>query len=1092
MRKFLAAAILLFFALSVHAQTGLLDPAFGNGGVVKTVFENSKIGFSGTPQKIFEQADGTFLVVLEVHGRMLLTRLLANGAMDTAFATKGYSESVSFGGPFIAAMQADGKVLMAGASADVYTGLPADFKVARLNNDGTLDQTFGGGVVLTDFGFASDVPYAIAVQPDGKIIVAGTATEDINRDGTVALVRYNADGTEDDSFGYHGKVITRFNFRALASAMTIDSTGKILVAGTAYTDGSDDNIFLARYTEEGVWDDAFGENENLVIELDHTNEAASGVEVDSYNRIIVAGTSSKTFNSVYTIIRCTDAGVLDSAFNNTGIVRASFDNAYNKVNALLVQKDDNIIIAGSDMGYNPEHGSTTRLAVWRFNPDGQLDMAFNGSGKNMVPVRNSDDSFIKTLALKRNGMLVAAGRAIEYKRHFGELVVAQYTTGGELDAAFGENGIASLPVRTDNTVNRQLFTLPDGKLLVAGNGYTDSVFRAFLIRYNNNGAIDTTFAKKGTLRLKGAGTAAAIVQTDGKIITVENHDPAYNGTYKGLVIARYQTDGTLDTSYGQQGVTTIDQAWTFPPDFRATPMYLQNDNKLVLSYMTSINEPPYTTATTARYNTDGTVDASFGDGGKLPGYSYLLPKYKQKDDKLWILTPSEPQKPDTTLFTRYTSEGHVDLTFGQQGSIFLPSHYNTIEEQANGKFIILSNAGVSPSYKRVLYRLNNNGSLDTSFVAKNMKTEQSAWMAIQDDDKIIIGGIDPEPSGNSSLVIKRYTAEGIIDSTFGVYGTIKIVVEPKKPHHAIQGTIWKNRLYLIGVVSGFDNVGFVAAIQLDEEIGTFKCRADTVVSNNKGLCAATVYGIDPAGNSAVNYKLSGATTGEGTGTASGKSFNQGVTYVTYTLQSDTTQTCTFAVTVRDTEAPSLSNLTLGTAISWPANGNLQDIALNYNALDNCGLARLAITATNDVTGSLLDWELIDNHHIRWHLERLALYAGSTYTITVTATDLSGNESSRSISFTLPKPGRNEEQTQRELQVSARPNPSHNGFNLHIKANAAEGPVTVRVLNSTGIVIETRQVTSGVLSIGSRYKPGIYYIEVEQAGVKTTTKLVKLP
>jgi hypothetical protein len=211
------------------------------------------------------------------------------------------------------------------------------------------------------------------------------------------------------------------------------------------------------------------------------------------------------------------------------------------------------------------------------------------------------------------------------------------------------------------------------------------------------------------------------------------------------------------------------------------------------------------------------------------------------------------------------------------------------------------------------------------------------------------------------------------------------------------------------------------------------------------------------------------------------------------LQKDTTQSCTFAVTVRDTEAPSLSNLTLGTAISWPVNGNLQDVALNYDALDNCGLARLSITATNDVTGSLLDWELIDNHHIRWHPERLGLYAGSTYTITVTATDLSGNESSVSITFTLPKPVRSEEQPQRELQVSARPNPSHSSFSLHIKANAAEGPVMVRVLNSAGIVIETRQVASAtVLSIGSRYKPGIYYIEVEQAGVKTTTKLVKLP
>jgi hypothetical protein len=105
---------------------------------------------------------------------------------------------------------------------------------------------------------------------------------------------------------------------------------------------------------------------------------------------------------------------------------------------------------------------------------------------------------------------------------------------------------------------------------------------------------------------------------------------------------------------------------------------------------------------------------------------------------------------------------YVDLTFGHNGSIFLPSYYNMIEEQANGKFIVTSNAGVSPNNKRVLYRLNTDGSLDTSFAVKNLKPEESVWITIQDDDKILIGGIDPEISGNSSLIIKRYTAEGLL------------------------------------------------------------------------------------------------------------------------------------------------------------------------------------------------------------------------------------------------------------------------------------------------------------------------------------------
>jgi hypothetical protein len=83
--------------------------------------------------------------------------------------------------------------------------------------------------------------------------------------------------------------------------------------------------------------------------------------------------------------------------------------------------------------------------------------------------------------------------------------------------------------------------------------------------------------------------------------------------------------------------------------------------------------------------------------------------------------------------------------------------------------------------------------------------------------------------------------------------------------------------------------------------------------------------------------------------------------------------------------------------------------------------------------------------------------------------------------------------EQKLQVSAYPNPTRSLFQVHIKSRNRAQPVTVRITSSTGKVLETRQVTANNrLQFGSHYSPGIYYIEAEQAGVKTTAKLVKLP
>jgi uncharacterized delta-60 repeat protein len=873
-------------------------------------------------------------------------------------------------------------------------------------------------------------------------------------------------------------VITDFGGRAIAASVTLTPNDKIVLAGTAYESYLGRGFAVAQYKSDGTLDATFGQLGIIVADVDNKGGVAKRVAVDGNDNIVVAGsTFTGPFNSMFTVVRYDSNGIPDPLFNGRGVAFADFGHMTNTVFDMVIQPDNKVVLGG----YTGDPDAFARFAVARFGTNGSLDATFNGNGKAVAAFQGYNESFIYSLALSANGKIVAGG----YTRTntVQDMAFVQYNTNGTLDESFGDGGKLAGYIKASNAGSSQLVVQVDGKILVGSTIFNNDSVKAVVTRYTPDGTVDAPFGTEGSVILEGQSAGIKGVQSDGKIIT-----GSYSRDYKQYTFYRYKPDGTPDLSYGANGKPTLFSDGSI---MVSSTQVLENDKIAVLysSYSAITNSSVFLLT---RYTAQGVPDASFGNGGtlELDANSYLL--RIQEDGKYIMAGYGGPSDYTQHYIRRYLPDGTVDKSYGQQGEVALDFSPYDLAFQQNGDLILSGSGGTWPNSYTVVSRITAAGVIDSTFGQQGMIQGNGNIITVQENDKIIVADSKENYYGYYNIAINRFDANGIADAGFGTRGTVETDIDPKGSDWPTQIYAFKNRLYVLGNSSSLGTYGFLAAYRLDERIITFKCPADTIVSNDKEVCSAKVYGIDPAEISAVNYKLSGATKGKGTGTASGRTFNKGVTFVTYTLQSDTTQSCTFAVTVNDTEAPTLSNLTLGTAISWPANGNLQDIAINYNALDNCGLARLEITATNDVTGSLLDWELIDNHHIRWHPERLALYAGSTYTITVTATDISGNETSRSITFTLPKPERSEEQTQRDLQVSARPNPSRNGFNLHIKANAADGPVTVRVLNSAGIVIETRQVTSGVLSIGSHYKPGIYHIEVQQHGVKTTTKLIKLP
>jgi uncharacterized delta-60 repeat protein len=237
-------------------------------------------------------------------GDFALARYNADGSLDTTFGTGGkvttgfgaFSIDVAFG----VALQPNGKIVVAGytAASDVV----ADFAVARYNADGSLDTSFGtGGKVTTDFG-GFDLAPAVALQPDGKIVVAGW-TEDIFFAGAdFAVARYNPDGRLDAGFGTGGKVTTSFGAFGCATGVALQPNGKIVVAGNTTDAVGGEDFALARYNANGGLDAGFGTGGKVTTDFGG-DDFANGVALQPDGKIVVAGATFLTTDYDFAVAR---------------------------------------------------------------------------------------------------------------------------------------------------------------------------------------------------------------------------------------------------------------------------------------------------------------------------------------------------------------------------------------------------------------------------------------------------------------------------------------------------------------------------------------------------------------------------------------------------------------------------------------------------------------------------------------------------------------------------------------------------------------------------------------------------------------------
>ena len=405
------------------------------------------------------------------------------GSLDTTFDGDGKAVvPLDWGGGYFdiaydVAIQLDGKIVVVGSA--IRSAYDHDFAIVRLNQNGSLDSGFGsGGKVGVAFdlgGHLIDGADGVAIQGDGKIIVAGSVETAVG-DYDFGVVRLNSDGSLDSTFGSGGKVLASFdaggNYSVMASDVSIQNDGKIVVVGTRF--GGPSDFAAVRLTASGSLDNTFGSGGKVVVDLNGGDDDCEAVALQPDGKIVLAGSTAvgSGNDQDFAVVRLNSNGSLDSTFGyGMGWTSVFFDAVpagRDEASAVALDASGRILVAG-------RAGTCTiggqAFAIARLTSSGTPDSSFGNLGKTTLSVpagSGIDEAF--DIAQAANGKIVVAGWT-EVGAGDAEFSVARLLSDGSLDAGFGNGGVTLVPFdygqsNGDRATAMALQT--DGDIVVAG------------------------------------------------------------------------------------------------------------------------------------------------------------------------------------------------------------------------------------------------------------------------------------------------------------------------------------------------------------------------------------------------------------------------------------------------------------------------------------------------------------------------------------------------------------------------------------------------------------------------------------------------
>ena len=584
---------------------GSIDNTFGINGIVDPNLNNFYY-----LNEMIVQSDEKILVVGTIENNsqldMGLIRFNRDGSLDTGFGMGGiasYERSgTEYGNDLV--IQNDGRIVAVG---DAYNGSDWDFEIVRFLPSGELDPAFGvGGLVLSDFNALSDFANAVALQGDGKILVVGSSGNNLARD--VSLARFTSEGFLDVNFGVDGKVLYDFeDGYGQASSVILD--GNHIIVGGSWSDYWEWSIdktteaVLIRFTSEGAQETSFG-TDGRVIFHGIADVQIHDVILQSDSKILVAGhTSGAMFDDIY-LARYESDGSPDLTFGEDGVVVMSFSPSDDQASALALQNDGKILVLG--FSYNMDKQNYEMIIV-RYTNTGQIDLSFGDEGKTFF-----DDLgyswFMKDIVFDSNGMIIVAGQ--QYGGGYSDIGVVRFTQ----DGIFDKSVVINEP--NPGLLSGESFVIDaDDNLFIVGHyreKYYDDADVA-LVRLNSDLELDPSFGPSGSgiviTDLNGWNDCgqAMMLQNETKLI-VAGYTENENGT--DFVLLRYDLSGILDTSFGTSGyvVTSVGSG-----NDQASDVAFSSDGRIVVTGQG--NDGGHDEIAMVRYYPNGTIDSTFGING---------------------------------------------------------------------------------------------------------------------------------------------------------------------------------------------------------------------------------------------------------------------------------------------------------------------------------------------------------------------------------------------------------------------------------------------------------------------------------------------
>jgi len=402
------------------------------------------------------------------------------------------------------------------------------------------------------------------------------------------------------------------------------------------------------------------------------------------------------------------AGDLDSRFGNGGVAITDISQTEDYAYAVAVQLDAKIVVSGQS-GIYPDLHST----LVRYNRNGRIDSTFGTGGKVVVRFDSSSD-YLDAVAIQSDGKIVAAGSS-----RGTAFLLARFNADGSLDQTFG-----------------------------------------------NNGSVLTTFGDPTAL-----GRAIAM-QADGKIIVVGESGAGPYSELNDFVLARYNSDGSLDQNFGSAGKVKTHFPGVDNTGSNATSVALQPDGKLVVGGYYKKNDRTTHQFALARYNSNGTLDAAFGQSGKVMtamglGDAFSFGIAIQNTGRIVLVGYSSSTQDHDFSLIGYTANGAVDSTFGNGG--FVATDFGgatddiayAITLQSDGKMVVAGRTGEYPENDFALARYNSDGQLDQTFgvagkvVSDFSSIDQAYGIALQPNGRILLAGVTFN-GANFDFTVVRY------------------------------------------------------------------------------------------------------------------------------------------------------------------------------------------------------------------------------------------------------------------------------------------------------------------------------------------------